>query len=130
MDRFKKYVHATVKGAESSSKAAAKPGLIIASRAPRSVIPIALPVSALTILAAENRLDELGNQVCSLGLGTAGLAIGGAIGVVGGLIGVIIGRMLGEQGYEKFKRWLFTEDEDGVRPIDKIANTPSQATDI
>ncbi|RPA96493.1 hypothetical protein L873DRAFT_1772971 [Choiromyces venosus 120613-1] len=115
----------------------ATPALKGASRASRAILPITLTISALTILAAENRLDELANQVCSLGLGTAGAAIGSVIGAAGGPIGMIIGAglggfiggWLGEWGYKKFKTWFFTEDEDGVRPIDRIANALKQATD-
>ncbi|CUS11677.1 unnamed protein product [Tuber aestivum] len=115
----------------------ARPGLSAASKGSRALIPLTLTISAFCVLAAENKIEELANQVCSLALGSAGAAIGGAIGGLGGPIGMVIGAIvggiaggvLGEYGWGEFRKWLFTEGEDGVRPIDKIADKLKAATD-
>ena len=81
-------------------------------------------------------MDQFANEVCTLALGAAGAAIGSAIGAFGGLPGVIIGSgvgsilggLLGDWVHSKIKEWLFTEGEDGVRPIDRIADKFRAAT--
>ncbi|KAG0634194.1 hypothetical protein HOY80DRAFT_1005373 [Tuber brumale] len=109
-----------------------------ASRGPNALLPQNPAMSILRVLAAENKIDELANQICRMALGTTGAAIGGTIGRLGGPVGMIIGAalggivggMLGDLGYAEFKRWLFTEGEDGVRPIDRVAGKLRAATDI
>ncbi|PWW75499.1 hypothetical protein C7212DRAFT_197902, partial [Tuber magnatum] len=116
---------------------ASKPALGVASRGSRALLPLSLAISGLCVLAAENKMEELGRQVCALALGSAGAAIGGAIGVLGGPIGMVLGAtlggiaggLLGDCGFSKFRDWLFTKGEDGVSPIDRIADKLKAATD-
>jgi len=83
-------------------------------------------------------MDEFANVVCSLTLGAIGAAIGSSIGVFGGLpgmifcsgVGAFLGGQMGELVHDKIKEWLFTKGEDGVRPIDRIADKFRAATDI
>ncbi|KAG0132030.1 hypothetical protein HOY82DRAFT_484297 [Tuber indicum] len=117
---------------------AADPVLGPASKGSRALIPLSLTISALCVLAADNKMDELAKQICSVALGSAGAAIGSAIGILGGPVGMVVGAalggiaggLLGDFGYAKFKEWLFTEGEDGVRPIDRIADKLRAATDM
>jgi len=109
-----------------------------ASRSPNALLPRNPAVSILRVLAAENKIDELANQICCMALGTTGAAIGGAIGGLGGPIGMVVGAalggivggILGDLGYAEFKQWLFTEGEDRFRPIDRVAGKLRAATDI
>jgi phage tail tape-measure protein len=97
-----------------------------------------MTLSAIQILLAENKMDQFANEVCSLALGAAGAAIGTSIGVFGGPLGMIIGAgiggvlggLMGDWAHGKIKEWLFTEGEDGVRPIDRIADKFRAATNI
>ena len=83
-------------------------------------------------------MDQFANEVCSLALGGAGAAIGTLIGALGGPLGMAIGAgigggvggLVGDWAHGKIKEWLFTEGNDGVRPIDRIADKFRAATDI
>ncbi|KAG0634193.1 hypothetical protein HOY80DRAFT_544145 [Tuber brumale] len=121
-------------GPASRSSRALEPTI----RGSRALIPLSLAISALCVLAAENKIDELAKQTCIVAFGSACSAIGSAIGVLGGPVGMIVGAaiggaaggLLGEFGYSMFKKWLFAKGEDGVRPIDRIADKLKAATDM
>jgi len=82
-------------------------------------------------------MDKFANEVCALTLGVAGAAIGSVIGapagppgmIIGAGVGGVSGGLLGDWVYGEVKEWLFREGEDGVRPIDRIAEKFRAATD-
>jgi len=111
--------------------------LKVVSRSSNALIPVTLTLSTIQILLAENKMDKFANEVCSLTLGVAGAAIGSVIGapagppgmIIGAGVGGVSGGLLGDWVYGEVKEWLFTEGEDGVRPIDRIAEKFRAATD-
>ncbi|CUS11676.1 unnamed protein product [Tuber aestivum] len=103
--------------------------LRLAGTVSRGFLPLSIATSILSVLIAEDKIDELAKEVCSLALGFAGSVIGGAVGglcspigaYVGFWVGGAIGGLLGWWVYARLKG-LFTEGMDGVRPIDRIVD--------
>ncbi|RPA96490.1 hypothetical protein L873DRAFT_1230902 [Choiromyces venosus 120613-1] len=99
---------------------------------------VSIAISAICVAVAEDKLDELATQICSLIFGLSGAAIGSWIGTLGGPVGMLIGGMvggivagfLGEWAYRWLKKLLLEKGVDGVSPIDRIADAVREKVDV